>query len=462
VSAPASYDALVVGAGITGLGAAYYLRLNGFSYQILEQAADLGGIWHTQRWHGARCDSDFIKYSYSFKPFLSRHCLEGRERIQRYLREVAEEFSILENIRFGTRVLSAAFDTARSRWVVRTDRGTLEADFLVNGNGYFTGPHVPHFEGAERFGGEIVHTFDLDAGRGFHRERVVLVGSGSTAICAAPELACVSASLTLLQRSPSYIYEIDNAVRPVQALSQWLYRLGIRLPVQLLRAYLQLRDDLIFVGFRSFPGLGRWFFRRHWAGTVGDEIYREHFTPRYGPWEQRIPIAIGFKDVVKRRRIVLKTGEIERFEERAIVLKSGERLPCDVCVLATGFELGFLKFDLRVGSEAVDLAGRNFYKGIMLGGVPNYFQPVGVWHSAWTQRSEVATRYALRIMKHMRRHGLRAVSVARREVQHTSAITPNYIMRCLPALPRLHGTFELPSIDNLLSYRFNARSFRFS
>lgn len=458
----ARYDALVVGAGISGLGAAYYLRANGFSYQVLEQSADVGGIWNTQRWHGARCDSDFIKYSFSFKPFLSRRCLEGRERIQRYLREVAEDCGLLASIRFGTRVLAADFDPARRVWVVRTDRGTLEAQFLFNGNGYFTGPHRPRFDGAGRFGGEIIHTFDLDDARRFHRERVVLVGSGSTAVCAAPDLARVSASLTLLQRSPSYIYEIDNAVGPYQAFAQWLHRFGVSLPVRLLRAWLQLRDDLIFVGFRSFPGFGRWFFRRHWADTVGEAEYRENFTPRYGPWEQRIPIAIGLKEMVRNGRIAVKTGEIDRFEQRALVLKSGERVPCDVCILATGFDLGFLKFDLSVGGARVDMAGLNFYKGIMLGGVPNYFQPVGVWHSAWTQRSEAATRYALRIMKYMRRHGLRAVTVGQREVRYTPAITPNYITRCLAAMPRLHGTFELPSLDNLLSYRFNARGFRFS
>jgi cation diffusion facilitator CzcD-associated flavoprotein CzcO len=456
------YDAIVIGAGISGIGAAYYLAKNGFSYRLLEQSGQVGGIWNSQRWHGSRCDSDFIKYSFSFKPFLSERCLEPRERIQGYLHEVAREFGILEHIQFDSRVVSAQFESARSVWVVRTERETFEAQFLFNGNGYFTGPHVPTFPGAERFKGEIVHTFDLDAQRRFYRERLVLVGSGSTAICAAPELARVSGSLTLVQRSPSYIYEIDNAIGPVQRASQWLYRRGLTLPVKLLRAYLQFRDDLIFVVFRRFPGIGRWIFRKHWADTVDEATYRKHFTPRYGPWEQRIAIGTGYKAMIKSGRVALKTGEIARFEPHAVVLKGGERIPCDVCVLATGFDLGFLKFDLKVGDTKVDMAGINFYKGIMFGGVPNYFQPVGVWHSAWTQRSETATRYALRVMKHMRRHRLSAVTVGRREVTYTPAITPNYIMRCLAAMPRLHGSFELPTLDNLVAYRFNARRFRFS
>jgi monooxygenase len=130
-------------------------------------------------------------------------------------------------------------------------------------------------------------------------------------------------------------------------------------------------------------------------------------------------------------------------------------------VLATGFELNFLKFGLYVDGAKVDLAGINFYKGIMMGGVPNYFQPVGVWHSAWTQRSETATRFAVKIMRYMAKRGLRQVSIDREGVQYTPAITPNYIMRQVAAMPRLYGTYELPSVDNLLCYRFEPHAFNF-
>jgi monooxygenase len=291
----------------------------------------------------------------------------------------------------------------------------------------------------------------------------VLVGSGSTAVCCAPELARVSGSLTLLQRSPSYIYEIDNRATPLMRLCQYLYGLGMDLPIRFLRGYLQARDDVIFVGFRAFPRLARQFFRKHWSDTVGEGPLRKHFTPRYGPWEQRIPIAIGLKAAVRSGRVAMKTGEIERFTPEGIVLKGGEALKCDVCVLATGFELDFLKFDLRVDGTRLDMRGINFYKGIMMGGVPNYFQPVGVWHSAWTQRSETATRFAVKIMRHMAKRGLDNVCIERDEaVRYTPAITPSYIMRRLPLMPRLYGTYELPSVDNLLCYRFQPRAFRFS
>ena len=214
-------DVIVIGAGITGIGAAYYLRKNGLSYVVLEANEDLGGIWHTQRWHGARCDSDFVKYSFSFRPHVSPQCLQSREEIHRYLRAVADEFEIFDRIRFGTRVLNAEFDSEDQCWRVHTNRGTFTSRFLINGNGYFSEPYVPQFPGREQFAGEMIHTFQLDDRRTFEGKDVVLVGSGSTAICCAPELSRVSGSLTLLQRSPTYIYEIDNRATARTSYPRW-------------------------------------------------------------------------------------------------------------------------------------------------------------------------------------------------------------------------------------------------
>src|SRR4051812_14920555 len=226
------YEVIVIGAGITGIGAAYYLRDNAMSYLVLEANKDLGGVWYTQRWHGARCDSDFVKYSYSFRPHVSPRCLHSREEIHGYLRSVADEFEITEHIRFNTLVASAEFDSRLQCWTVRTNQGTFTSRFVINGNGYFSQPHVPHFPGREEFSGEVVHTFHLDDKRTFEGKDVVLVGSGSTAVCCAPALAGVSKSLTMLQRSPSYIYEIDNQATPLMRACQYLYGLGLDSPIR--------------------------------------------------------------------------------------------------------------------------------------------------------------------------------------------------------------------------------------
>jgi len=456
-------DVIIIGAGMTGIGAAYYLQASGIRYVIVEAKDDLGGVWNTHRWHGARCDSDFIKYSFSFRPFLSAQCLQPRATIQRYLRAVAEEFSILPHIRFSCRVSKAVFDAAAQRWTVHTSQGMLRAQFILNGNGYFADePYVPEFKNAARFKGEIVHTSHLDGRRTFAGKKVVVVGSGATAICCAPQLAEVSASMVLLQRSPSYIYEISNRADWLIRFCQALYRRGFRAPVKLLRFYLQLRDDLVFVGFRRLPGFARWFFRRHWIETVGADAFRAHFTPRYNPWEQRIAVAIGLKEKLRTGQITLKTGEIERFDESGIVLTSGERIECDTCVLATGLNLRFFSFELYLGEEKIALERINLYKGLMVGGIPNYFHPMGSWHSAWTQRLEPVTRLAVRIMTYMKQRGLGMVQIERKELPAVPGITPNYVMRSLSTMPRLHGTSNLPSLDNLFAVRFDARNFRFA
>jgi len=454
---------IIVGAGVTGICAGRYLGARGIPYTILEASSDLGGVWRSHRWHGARCDSDFIKYSFSFKPDLSAHCHPDSTQIHDYLRSVAAEFGVVPRVRFDTRVTKAVFDPDEKLWTVHTSRGCHRARFLVNGNGYFAAPHVPQFVGAERFTGEMIHTMDLDQARTFTDQNVVLVGSGSTAICCAPELARVSKSLVLLQRSPSYIYEIDDdRVGTATRACQALYRLGFRFPVRLLRYALQCKDDFIFVAFRRFPRFWRWYFKRHWIKAVGRTAYERHLRPRYDPWRERPTFAMGLKAQLRSGRIVIKTGEIARFTQNTIVLADGEEIRCDACVLATGFDVDVLKFDLYVGTRRVDIGGLNFYKRIMLGSVPNYFHPFGTVHSAWTQSLEPGIRYMLKILSYMARHRLRSVTVERIEVDSAPAITPNYIVRCLARLPRAYGMRELPSIDNLLAYRFDAGDFRFS
>lgn len=453
---------IIIGAGITGIGAAYHLGANALSYTILEANDDLGGVWYTHRWHGARCDSEFIKYSFSFKPLLSPYCLQNREAIHEYLRSVAEEFAILPHIRFNTRVIRAVFDTEEHRWVVHTTAGVFTSQFLINGNGYFSDPYVPSFKDAEAFKGEILHTSTLDSRRTFRDKEVVLVGSGATAICCAPELSSVSKSLTLIQRSPSYIYETSNRAGLVTRVCQHLHRNGITLPVKLLRYYIQCKDDLIFVGFRRFPRFARWFFKQHWRQAIDAATFQQHFRPRYNPWEQRIPVAVGLKDKIRSKEIVIKTGEIDRFTESSIVMANGEEIRCDVCILATGFNLNLLKFEMYVGAEKIAAGGVNFYKGIMLGGVPNYFHPFGAWHTAWTQRSETVTRFAIKIMAYMKANGFRVVGIDRREVDFTPPLTSGYIKRGASMMPRFYGTYALPSIDNVVSYRFDPRRFNFA
>jgi cation diffusion facilitator CzcD-associated flavoprotein CzcO len=354
------------------------------------------------------------------------------------------------------------FDPDDQRWIVHTTNGTFTAQFLLNGNGYFSEPYVPVFVDSEKFKGEIIHTARLDSRRTFFDKDVALVGSGSTAISCAPELSTVSRSLVLIQRSPSYVYEISNKLGLVTRLCRHLHQKGLAFPVKPLRYCLQAKDDAIFVVFRQFPRFARWFFKRHWLQTIGDEAFERHFTPRYNPWEQRIAVAIGLKEKLQSKAIGIKTSAIERFTESSIVLADGEHITCDVCVLATGFDLKLVKFDMYVGNQQITLAGVNFYKGIMVGGVPNYFHPFGAWHTAWTETSETATRFGIKIMTYMRRRGLGTVSIDRKDVEFAPPLTANYIKRAQSSMPKFYGSYNLPMIDKILSYRFKPSSFTFA
>jgi cation diffusion facilitator CzcD-associated flavoprotein CzcO len=455
-------EVVIVGAGVTGIGAAYYLGANGISHVILEAAGDLGGIWRTHRWHGSRCDSHFVQYAYSFKPFASDRSLLPSDEIHRYLRSVVEQFGIVQSIRFGTRVEKAVFDRAAGQWRVYTSQGVFVSRFLLNANGYFSEPHVPAFRDLDRFSGEIFHAFDLDNGRSFLDKDVVLVGSGATAVCCAPALAKVSKSLVMIQRSPSYIYETTDRAGPITRACHRLYELGVKFPLKALRCLLIFRYDLVFAGFRAFPRIAKRYFRRQWLDAVGEESFERDFSPRYNPWEQRVCVSVGLREMLRQGAIRIRTGEIDRFTETSLVLKGAEEIKCDVCVLATGFNLNFLKFDLYDGDRKIGLGGRSFYKGLMMGGVPNYFHPVGVWHSAWSERVETAVRLAVKIMRHMDENGLRTVAVDPREVPFRPRITPNYVMRTPSTLPRPYGTRELPVMDNFFAYRFRPRELRFS
>jgi monooxygenase len=226
--------------------------------------------------------------------------------------------------------------------------------------------------------------------------------------------------------------------------------------------FLQLKYDLVFVVFRKVPWIGKLFFRHHWKGSVDRETYDQHFCPQYNPWEQRIPVAVGLKQLIADRGIDFVTGRIREFRESGILLEDGQFIESNLCILATGFNLNFFRFAISIDRQPIETRDINFYKGMMMGGIPNYFQPFGPPHTSFTRRIETVSRHIVKIMLHMRKHQLETVSIARKQVEKVPRITPGYIMRNLEALPAFYGTLELPTIDNLFFYRFRARDYLFS
>ena len=377
---------------MTGIGAAYYLRANGIPYAILEAKSDLGGVWNTHRWHGARCDSDFIKYSFSFKPYLSAQCLQGREQIHDYLRGVAKEFCIVgEHPLQLPRAQGACSDPPQQRWAVHTNRGVFAAQFLINGNGYFADePHVPAFRDADKFKGEIVHTSHLDGRRSFAGKKVVVVGSGATAICCAPELArgresrraaAALAVLHLRDQQPGRI--------PRSGFARLSTGWGCAARCNGCAATCSSGTTWSSSAFAGFRASRAGSSAATGCGAVGGEAFRRDFSPRYNPWEQRIAVAIGLKagaapraaqhqDRRDRALHRVRHRAAERRIDRMRRLRPRHRPEPAGSSASTSTS----------ATTKIALERINFYKGLMVGGIPNYFHPMGSWHSAWTQRLE--------------------------------------------------------------------------
>ena len=452
LTTPRRTDVITVGAGVSAIAAAYHLQQRGISYVILEADDDIGGTWLQNTWHGARVDSEVVRYAFSFRLEIPAKELWDRDEVFSYLRRVVRDTGIDRHINFGTRVRGASFDTSRDVWTVDTEQGSYEANILVNCNGFGANtPNVPVFDGTSAFDGEIVHSLDLDAGRRFDGQDVVIVGSGATAISCAPSLSDVSGSVVILQRSPTYIYEVDNNLGWFARLCRALHARGAPLAGAALRLQNTVSGDLYYLLIRGFPRLGRAFFRWHWRDAASADYQDEYLTPRYDPYTQRIPKAIGLKERIRSGRIALRNGVIERFKKRSIVLESGEEIPCDVCILATGFRLNFFTFPIWCDGKEIDVRDVNWYKTLMMGSIPNYFQPSGCFHCSWTQRVEHLSRLIARVIVYMRDRSYSRVWVDRKDVPFHPVFRPNVLMR-EKHLPRPYALTELPTLEQLLSF----------
>ncbi|MEE8288560.1 MAG: NAD(P)/FAD-dependent oxidoreductase [Nitrosomonadaceae bacterium] len=455
--------AIIIGAGLAGISASYYLSKNNIRHLILEKSQVVGGIWSSLAWPGIRCDTEIINYSYSFKPFISKQSLVPGEEISNYLQATSIETGMIDKIMFGVKVVRAVFITDKNVWHFYTNKGLFKARFLINANGYFSDtPHIPSIAGTKIFEGKITHLFHLNRRSDFKNKRIVLVGSGASAVSAAPALCSNSLSMTILQRSPSYIYEDNNKIGFFVYLAQKLYGKGLSYPVKLVNYFIQLKNDLVFVMFRKFPWVGKIFFKYHWLHSIDRKSYQENFQPDYNPWEQRIPVAIGLKKAIRTKKINIVTGRIKTFVKSGILLVDGRYIESDLCILATGFDLNFFQFDIFIDYQKVDTRGINFFKGMMMGGIYNYFQPFGPPHTSFTRRIEVVSKLIVKIISYMRRHDLDRVIIDRQYVKQTPRITPGYVMRNLSELPAIYGTLELPSIDNIFYFNFSKNDYKFS
>jgi monooxygenase len=420
---PEHLDVLIVGAGLSGIGAGYHLQAKcpEKSYAILESRERLGGTWDLFRYPGIRSDSDMYTLGYSFKTWQDSQSMAAGESILEYIRGAATENGIDKKIRFGHRVLRAEWSTPQARWTVeavRNDTGEtvhFTAGFLFMCSGYYSYDegYKPRFEGSEQFAGEIVHPQEWTDDVDYADKRVVVIGSGATAATLIPALSKRAGHVTMLQRSPSYILSLPDQDPIALALRRLL-------PTKLAYAIVRWKNVLLtMVSFqlsRRRPRLMKAMIRKGVERQLPPDFDIDtHFKPSYNPWDQRmclVPNGDLFESISAGRTSIV-TDEVERFTESGIKLASGAELDADLIVTATGLNLLALGgMEIALDGTPVSIPETMSYKGMMLGGVPNLAIAIGYTNASWTLKCDLTCEYVCRLLNHMTARGY-AYCVAR-------------------------------------------------
>ncbi len=452
-------DVLVVGAGLSGIGAACRLRIEcpWATFAVLESRDALGGTWDLFRYPGIRSDSDMFTLGYPFRPWPRGESIADGSRILRYLQDTAADYGIDRHIRYRHRVVSADFDPVAGHWAVTAERtdgnGTVESvqltcTWLMSCSGYYRYDrgHLPDFEGMDDYGGTLVHPQFWPEDLDHDGARVVVIGSGATAITLVPALAERAAHVTMLQRSPTYVASLPRT-NPVTG------RVRRLLPRRWEGPVLRWMNTLSTQGFyelsRRRPGLVKRVLRKGIERELpaGYDV-DTHFTPRYDPWDQRLCVVTD-GDLFARIRdgsVDVVTDHVERFTRGGILLSSGRELPADIIVTATGLDLLFLGgIRLSVAGEPVDVTERMAYKGMMLEGVPNLAMAVGYTNASWTLKSDLTCRYVCRLLNHLRSSGDATCTPVAQGVQVSEdslmGLSSGYVVRAQDQLPRQGDRF---------------------
>lgn len=409
-------DLLIIGAGLSGIDAAYRLQtaLPGKTYAILEARDSIGGTWDLFRYPGVRSDSDMHTLGFPFRPWHADQSIVGGADICNYIRDTATEYGIDRKIRLGHKVVRASWSTSQARWTVEARVKAdgrivrLSCNFLYMCSGYYDYDKgfSPEFPGMKQFAGQILHPQEWPEKLDYAGKQIVVIGSGATAVTLVPALAKEAAHVTMLQRSPTYV-----ATRPAKdAIALWLYR---HLPRSVAARLIKWKN----VAY----GIATYYLARSrpekFKGLIIEGVRRQlsdgydvaqHFTPSYNPWDQRlclVPDGDLFASI-RSGRVSIVTDTIETFVESGIRLKSGKTLPADIVVSATGLVVKLMGgAEILVDDVIAKFNEKMLYKGAMFSGVPNLAVAFGYTNASWTLRCDLTARYVCRLLKYMDRKG---------------------------------------------------------
>ncbi|OBF24481.1 FAD-dependent oxidoreductase [Mycobacterium kubicae] len=464
-------DVIIVGAGISGLGAAYRLteRNPHLSYTILERRAQIGGTWDLFRYPGVRSDSSIFTLSFPFEPWTREEGVADGVHIREYLTNTARKYGIDRHIRFNSQVRAADWDSTTDTWTVTVERdGAIahhRARFLFFGTGYYNydAGYTPQIPGIEGFGGTVIHPQHWPEDLDYTGKTIVVIGSGATAITLVPSLAQRAGKVVMLQRSPTYIVSASKYGKVAAVARKVLPR---KLAHLVVRMYSALTEAVLWFFARKTPGLIKWILRRKAIQSLPDGYDVDtHFKPHYQPWDQRlclIPDADLFNAIAEGRAEVV-TDHIDHVDATGIALKSGAHLDADIIVTATGLQLQALGGTaLSIDGAAVNHRDRFVYKAHMLEDVPNLFWCVGYTNASWTLRADMTARATAKLLAYMASHGYTRACPHRGDEPMAEKpswdIKAGYVQRSVHELPK-SGTKRPWNVRQ--NYLADAIDFRF-
>jgi len=465
-------DIMVVGAGISGIAAAYNLQKScpNKSFAILEGRSALGGTWDLFKYPGIRSDSDMHTLGFRFKPWIHKKSIADASSILEYLNETVDEYGIRDKIAFNQKVTAANWLSEKSLWELNVmNEGqsiSMTCNFLFLCGGYYSydKPYMPKFPEQDRFEGQVIHPQFWDESLDYSDKKVIVIGSGATAVTLVPAIAKNAAHVTMLQRSPSYVVSAPGEDSWSQALNKIF---PIRLTYFLIRWKNIFRTSLGFYLSRKYPERVKDRLINLVQEELGNDYdVEKHFTPRYNPWDQRmclVPDSDLFNSI-KCGKASVVTDHIEHFTERGILVKSGEHLEADIIVTATGIELNALNdIEVSVNNEKVEPHNRLSYKGMMLSGVPNLAFSFGYVNASWTLRADLTCEYVCRLLNRMDKLG---VNTCIPQEDPTAVVddeyidfSSGYVQRALDRLPKQGKKAPWRNYQNYLKDIFLVRIF---
>lgn len=450
VTPPADdFDVIIIGAGISGIGAAYRIaeRNPGVTYTILERREQIGGTWDLFRYPGVRSDSSIFTLSFPFEPWTRKEGVADGVHIREYLTATAHKYGIDRHIRFNSYARTADWDSATDTWTVTVEQDSAQKQyrgrFVFFGTGYYNydDGYTPDFPGIEQFGGGVVHPQHWPEDLDYTGKKIVLIGSGATAVTLLPSLSDRAANVTMLQRSPTYLISASTYGKFAAALRALLPRKASHL---IIRTSTAVNEAVFFFLSQKLPGTVKWLLRRQAISSLPDGYDVDtHFKPRYNPWDQRlclIPDA-DLYHAIKGGRADVVTDHIDHFDATGIALKSGGHLDADIVVTATGLQLQALGgATISMDGIKIDHRDRFVYKAHMLEDVPNLFWCVGYTNASWTLRADITARATAKLIAHMTSHGYTHASPHRGgkalAVKPSWNIAAGYVQRSAHELPK--------------------------